>query len=234
MPPPTDTRQPPHIPVPSTMIALSETVVGIPYGRVSSATARIIGTGPTAKTASIEPASQTSLSASVTNPWPAVAAVVGADDDLAGRPQLVLEDDPFAGAAADHARDLDAASMELLGDREDHRGADAAADADHPALVDQVGRPSERPGHVADHVTGLEGDEVDRALADGLDDQGDRARGRVGVGDGQRDPLGSLAEADDDELAGPADLGDPRRLDDEPGDVRRELIPGDDRMHTYP
>ena len=43
-----ETRQPPHIPVPSTMIALSETVVGTPYGRVSSLTARIIGTGPTA------------------------------------------------------------------------------------------------------------------------------------------------------------------------------------------
>ena len=46
--PSTETRQPPHIPVPSTMIALSETVVGMPYGRVSSETARIIGTGPTA------------------------------------------------------------------------------------------------------------------------------------------------------------------------------------------
>ena len=46
--PPTLTRQPPHMPVPSTMIGLSETTVGTPSGRVSSTTARIIGTGPTA------------------------------------------------------------------------------------------------------------------------------------------------------------------------------------------
>ncbi len=177
------------------MIALSETVVRIPYGRVSSATARIIGTGPTAKTASIAAGVADVLERLGDEPMAAVAAVVGADDDLAGRPQLVLEDDPFAGATADHARDLDAASMELLGDRVDHRGPDPAADADGPALVDQVGRPSERPGHVADRVTGLEGDEVDRARADGLDDQADRARDRVGVRDRQRDPLGSLDRA---------------------------------------
>ena len=46
--PPTLTRQPPHMPVPSTMIALSDTVVGTPWRAVSSATARIMGTGPTA------------------------------------------------------------------------------------------------------------------------------------------------------------------------------------------
>ena len=46
--PPMVTRQPPHIPVPSTMIALSETMVSTSYGRVISETARIMGTGPTA------------------------------------------------------------------------------------------------------------------------------------------------------------------------------------------
>ena len=43
--PPIVTRQPPHIPVPSTMIALSDTVVLTPNGRVCSLMARIIGTG---------------------------------------------------------------------------------------------------------------------------------------------------------------------------------------------
>ena len=47
------TRQPPHIPVPSTMIELRLTTVGIPCGRVASATARIIGMGPMARTKSI-------------------------------------------------------------------------------------------------------------------------------------------------------------------------------------
>ena len=45
-------------------------------------------------------------------------------------------------------------------------------------------------------------------LAHGLDDQRDGARLGVGVGDGQRDALGALAPADDDELPGLADLGD--------------------------
>ena len=44
------TRQPPHIPVPSTMIEFRLTTVLMPWGRVVSATARIIGIGPMART----------------------------------------------------------------------------------------------------------------------------------------------------------------------------------------
>ena len=46
--PPTATRQPPHMPVPSTITGLSETIVRTPSGLVRFTTARIIGTGPTA------------------------------------------------------------------------------------------------------------------------------------------------------------------------------------------
>ena len=46
--PSTVTRHPPHMPVPSTMIGLSDTIVRTPSGRVTAATARIIGTGPAA------------------------------------------------------------------------------------------------------------------------------------------------------------------------------------------
>ena len=42
---------------------------------------------------------------------------------------------------------------------------------------------------------------------------------RIGVGDGQRDALGALGGTHDDELAGLADLGDARRLDDEARDI---------------
>ena len=62
------TRQPPHMPVPSIMIEFSETVVLMAYGRVNSEQARIMGTGPMAKTSSMPPASHSSLRASVTNP----------------------------------------------------------------------------------------------------------------------------------------------------------------------
>ena len=39
---------------------------------------------------------------------------------------------------------------------------------------------------------------------------------------------------DDDELPGLADLGDPGSLDDEAGDVGRQLGPGDYRVHFSP
>ena len=66
--PPTVTRQEPHIPVPSTMIAFSETIVFTPNGREVSEQARIIGSGPMATTRSGFSFSRTSLSAAVTKP----------------------------------------------------------------------------------------------------------------------------------------------------------------------
>ena len=47
------TRQPPHIPVPSTMTEFKLTTVLMPCGRVTSATPCIIRTGPIASTKSI-------------------------------------------------------------------------------------------------------------------------------------------------------------------------------------
>src|SRR5512135_2369215 len=68
--PPTVTRQAPHIPVASTMIGLRLTMVLIPWGRVTSATARIIGTGPIPMHRPIfSPRSMNSCSAVVTNPF---------------------------------------------------------------------------------------------------------------------------------------------------------------------
>ena len=67
---PTATRQPPHIPVPSTMIELRLTMVLTPRGRVASATARIIGTGPIASTKSMRcPLCSNSASLAVTKPF---------------------------------------------------------------------------------------------------------------------------------------------------------------------
>ncbi len=160
-----------------------------------------------------------------------VAAVVRADDDVAVAAQLLLEDDPLARPAADDARDLHALRGEALGDRVDHRGPHAAAHADRVAVVDELGGPAERAGDVRDRVADLERDEVAGALADRLDDERDRPRLRVAVRDRQRDPLGAGAHVDDDELAGLADLGDPGRLDDEAGDVGRELFLLADRVH---
>ena len=59
----------------------------------------------------------------------AVGAVVGADADVAVAAQLVLEDDPLPGPAADDAGDLHALGREALGHGVHDRGAHAAADA---------------------------------------------------------------------------------------------------------
>ena len=70
--PPTVTRQAPHIPVASTMIGFRLTMVRIPWGRVTSVTARIIGRGPMAMHRSIfSPRSIISCRAVVTNPFAA-------------------------------------------------------------------------------------------------------------------------------------------------------------------
>ena len=64
------TRQPPHMPVPSTITELRLTIVLIPCGRVVSATARIIGIGPMARTKSMRsPPSMSAFSRSVTRPF---------------------------------------------------------------------------------------------------------------------------------------------------------------------
>ena len=70
------------MPVPSTMMALSDTIVLTPNGRVVSTQAFIIGSGPMATTRSGGSRSSSSCSAAVTKPGVAVAAVVGADDQV--------------------------------------------------------------------------------------------------------------------------------------------------------
>ena len=67
--PPTVTRQEPHIPVPSTMMELRLTMVGMPKGRVTSQHAFIIGMGPMATTSlTFFSLARTSASACVTKP----------------------------------------------------------------------------------------------------------------------------------------------------------------------
>jgi hypothetical protein len=90
------------------------------------------------------------------------------------------------------------------------------------------------PSDVLDRLAHLQRREVVGALADGLDDQGDRAGLLVHVGDGERDALRPGSAPDDDELPGLADLGDAGCLYDEAGDVGGELVSGDDGVHLAP
>ena len=76
--PSTVTRHDPHMPVPSTMIVFSDTIVWTPAGRVTSAQARIITIGPMATARSGgSAAATTSARASVTRPgWPKLPSSV--------------------------------------------------------------------------------------------------------------------------------------------------------------
>ena len=151
---------------------------------------------------------------------PTVAAVVGAGDHLAEARQLLLEDDPLAGAAADDARDANAASRERLRDRVDDRRSDTTAHEDSVARLDQLRLVSQRTGHIRDRVAGLEVAQVEGALANGLDDQRDRAGIGIPVGDRQGDPFRARPCADDHELACVTHLRDAWRVEDELRHVR--------------
>ena len=125
----------------------------------------------------------------------------------------------------------DALVGERADDGQEHRGAHAAADAHGVAGRDEVRLAAEGAGDVLDGLADLEGRELGRAGADGLDHQGDGPGLGIVVGDRQRDALPARTLPDDDELAGTPDLRDPRSLDDEADDVRGELLALDDGMH---
>ena len=171
----------------------------------------------------------------MTKPRAAVAAVVGADHHVAVPAQLLLHDHPLPRATADDRRDPHARGGQALGDGMHDRGADAAADAHGVAGLDELRGLAQRPRDIGDGVARpasahrsmvvLPTAWMTSVMVPALG---------VRVGDGQRDALGARAEADDDELARLADQRDPRRRDDEPGDVGGELVAGEDRMHGLP
>jgi hypothetical protein len=227
--PSTLTRQPPHIPVPSTMTELRLTTVRMPWGRVVSATARIIGTGRwRGRSRSARPPDQRGQP-SVTrpfSPWLPSSVVTNRASLVAA--DLVLEHDEVAGPAAE---DRDHAVAGLLeGDRGgvgDRRPDAPADDAGGPEPLD-LGGLAEGPDHVEDGVARLEGVEELRGLADALDHDRDVAAVGVRVGDRDRDPLAALVDAEDDELARLPLAGDAGSLDPEELDVR-----GDEAGFAY-
>ena len=113
-----------------------------------------------------------------------------------------------------------------------HSGADAAPDAERAARGNQFRGVAQRPGDVGNGLARLQRDQFPGALAHRLDDQRNGAGARVRVGDGQRDALRALGPVHNDELARLPDLGNARRDDVQPGDVRAELGFGDDVMHA--
>ena len=131
-------------------------------------------------------------------------SVVGADEELVRRgAEPVLEDEEVPAAGAQDRHDLVPGLAEGARDGEHRRRADPARDArDGSAEVlglagnADVRRVPERTGDVREGVAFVERlGHLDRGLADGLDDEGDRSGPPVHVRDRQRDPLGA-ARAD--------------------------------------
>ncbi len=146
--------------------------------------------------------------------------------------EFVFENNPFTRTPADDAENGDAALVESLGDRMGDRCAHTTSDAKSPAGLDQVGRFAQGAGDVGDVFTDLKSDQLACAFAHGLNDEGDGAFGRVGIGDGQGDAFRSLGAMDDDELTGLADPSDARGEYIEASDIRTEAMFGEDFMHN--
>ena len=136
------------MPVPSTMIALSETIVFTPNGRVVSTQAFIIGSGPMATTRSGLSFSQDLLQRLRDEAGLAVGAVVRADDEVvAVLAELLLPEDEVLVAEADDAGGAVPRLLEGAELRVDRRDAEAAADEHHVAdLLDvlRAGRAGRR------------------------------------------------------------------------------------------
>ena len=161
----------------------------------------------------------------------AIAAVIRANDNFAVALKFVFKNHPFLGAAADDARHLHAALFQTLRDGMHHGRADAAADAQRVAARNHFRRMAERSGDIADEIAGIQRDQFVRAFADGLDHQRDGSGFGIRVSDGERDALGIFRQMNDDELSRLPDLGDARRVDIQPRDVRAESLFGQNTVH---
>ena len=225
------------MPVPSTMMALSDTMVFTPNGRVVSTQAFIIGSGPMATTRSGFSFSQDLLQRRGDEAGLAVGAVVGADDEVvAVLLELVLPEDEVLVPEADDAGGAVPGLLEGAQLRVDRRDAEAAADEDDVADLLDVLRQAERADEVGERVALLVvGHHLAGRLPERLDDHRDGALLAVEVGDGERDALAALVEAEHHEVAGLGRGGDVGGLDlPEEGRVGEGFAADDGVRHRGP
>ena len=166
----------------------------------------------------------------------AVAAVVGADDQLvAVAAEAVFPEHQVLVAEADDAGGAVAGLLERAQLREDRRHAEAAADQHHvPGPAHMLGQ-AERADEVGEAVALLVVvAHLPRRLAERLDDHGDRALVAIEVGDGERDALAALVQAQHDEVPGLGGARDVGRahLPEEGG--LGECFAADDLVHVAP
>ena len=169
-------------------------------------------------------------------PFAALGAVVGADDELVAEgPQLVLPEHLGPRAEADDAGGTVAGFLESTQLGEDRRDARAAADERdmahsgdmllHSQGADEVGDRVARVV-VVHHLAGR--------LPERLDHHGDGPLVGVHVGDGERDALAALVEAKHHEVpraGGARDIGGEHFPEERLG---AEQVASEDRVHALP
>ena len=209
------------------MIELSDTVVGIRRGRVTSAQARIIGH----RTDGVDRVDLGAVTAGHSelvghDASVPLAAVVGADLYLAELAELV--DQQTAATRSWHRRSTvtvtpRADSARAIG-RTTAVPTPPPTQAAWPAARRSVGRPS---GPATSRIASPTCDvaQVGGALADGLDHQGDRSSRGIRVGDRERDALGTVRQSNDDELTWFPLRRDPGRLHHEFDHTWGQLLP---------
>ncbi len=209
------------------------TMVLMPSGVVMRATARIIGTGPTARTKSIlRPDSISSFELLGNQPLLAVTAVVGHHIGLAaGLANLLLEDDHLGGARSFNKDDVIAGGLERVGRGQRHRRADAACQHHHRPEVLNLRRLAEWADNVQDRVAGLQAIEQGGGFADGLHDDGNRAHRGVRGFDGERNALAFFMQPKDDELPRLVLARNARRLNHKLLDVEADGAGIDNSVH---
>ena len=159
--------------------------------------------------------------------------VFGGQQQLVGDgAELVAQHDVGRAAPADDGDELVAGPGQRLGERKEHGGAGAAAHADDPADLADVGGLTERPGDVTQRLAGGHGHDVLGAAPHGLDDESDGAGHRIVVGDGQGNALALVAGTDDDELTGLARAGHTGGGHDHAMKLRGDLLVADDFEHA--
>ena len=212
--PSTVTRHPPHMPVPSTMIGLSDTIV-----RTLRAVVGDGGDGSHHRHRSggvddIDRPRRDEVAEGIGDQSGSPgAAVVGAHDHLGERRELVLEQHALAGAGAEHGDHLDAELGESASDRKHHGGADPAGHAHRGAL----GRRDRSAGRADRRCRGCESPGASATRSDVLlptawmtSTIDPCAESLSAIVSGMRSAPGT--EPDDHELTGLAYRGDPGRL----------------------
>ena len=144
---------------------------------------------------------------------PAVAAVVGAHDELIRHGlQLVLQDDDVRAAETRDEGDLDAPLVHLLGDGICDGAAHAAAHHADLLQAFHLGGLAQRAGDIGDIVPFFHGVQHSGGASRSLHHHGDGALLPIVARDGYRDAFALFVQPEDHELARPGMARDERRL----------------------